>query len=56
MNTKKQRTVQLKHADDELWRQVKAAAVLVGQTMTEWTEPVIRKQLALTQKAEKESQ
>jgi len=56
MTTKKQRTVQLKHADDALWLQVKALAIIKGQTMTEWIELVIRKELAQIKKSEKEAE
>ncbi len=45
MTASKLRTVQLRSADDPLWRRVKAAAALEGLSMTEWTENVIRKHL-----------
>lgn len=58
MNTEKKapKTQQLKHPDEELWREVKAAAVMAGKTMTEWVEEVLRKELAATKKAEKKGE
>ncbi|MBI4302722.1 MAG: hypothetical protein HY665_00070 [Chloroflexi bacterium] len=44
------RSQQLMNHDVQLWRQAKAAAVLKGQTITEWVEDVIRKELAATKK------
>jgi len=38
MNTANGKTQQLRNADEALWRQIKAAAVLEGQTLTEWIE------------------
>ncbi len=33
---------QLVHTDEELWKQVKVAAIMSGKTMTQWVEEVIR--------------
>jgi len=53
MNTKKEvpKTQQLKHPDEQLWREVKAAAALTGKTITKWVEAVLRKELAATWKS-----
>jgi len=48
-----QRLQGLKHTDVQLWRQVKAAAVMEGKTMTQWVEEVLRKHLAATEKSNK---
>jgi hypothetical protein len=37
---------QLKHPNVQLWRQIKAAAALTGQSMTEWVEETSAKRLA----------
>ena len=51
---KKQNRVsqQLVHPDDELWRQVKVAAIMEGKTMTEWVEETLRERLARTKKSD----
>jgi len=46
------KTQQLKHPDEQLWRQVKAAAAMAGKTMTEWVEEALKKQLAATKKSD----
>ncbi len=48
--TDNRRKQQLMNADEQLWREVKAAAALKGQTMTAWTEEIVRKALAQTPK------
>jgi hypothetical protein len=45
---------QLRNPDEKLWRQVRAAAIMEGKTMTRWVEEACRKQLALTKKSKKE--
>ena len=50
---KTEKTQQLRHPDKQLWRQVKAAAVMAGKTMTEWVEEAIRKQLAATKNSDR---
>jgi len=37
---------QLKRPNVQLWRQIKAAAALTGQSMTEWVEETCAKRLA----------
>jgi len=44
-------TQQLRNPDEKLWREVRAAAVMEGITMTQWVEEVCRKQLAKTNKS-----
>ena len=44
-NANDTRLQQLKHADAQLWRQVKAQAVLEGKTITEWVEGVLGQHL-----------
>jgi hypothetical protein len=44
---------QLKHPDEKLWREIKAAAVMAGKTMTQWVEEACRKQLAPISKPKK---
>ena len=57
MNTKQKgpKTQQLKHPDEQLWREVKATAAMEGKTMTQWVEEACRTQLALTGKSKKEA-
>ena len=50
-NNKTQKTQQLRYPNEQLWRQVKAAAVLEGKAMTEWVEEALRKHLAATNKS-----
>ena len=45
---------QLKHPNVLLWRQVKAAAIMEGKTMTEYVEEILREHLAKTKKSDKE--
>ena len=41
----KEKVQLLRHSDGALWRQVKAAAVLEGCTMTEWVEKLLKDKL-----------
>ncbi len=50
----KDRTQQLRNSDEQLWRQVKAAAVMEGTSMTDWVEEAIRMRLAETKKKKAE--
>ncbi len=51
-----ERKQQLAHADEQLWRQVKVAAIMSGKSMTEWVEEALRARLeAESKKAEKKS-
>lgn len=46
MNTNNTKWVQqLKNADPQLWRQVKAQAALDGKSMTQWVEEVVKGEL-----------
>jgi len=45
---------QLKHPNALLWRQVKAAAIMEGKTITEYVEEILREHLAKTEKSGKE--
>lgn len=45
MTTENAKTQQLRNADEALWRQIKAAAALDGETLTEWVEKVVREKL-----------
>lgn len=45
MTTKNTKSQQLRNADEELWRQIKAAAALEGETLTEWVEKLARENL-----------
>jgi len=47
MDTKNSKSQQLRNADEALWRQVKAAAALEGNTLTKWVEKVVREKLNL---------
>ncbi|GAI79686.1 unnamed protein product, partial [marine sediment metagenome] len=47
MATKNSKSQQLRNADEALWRQIKAAAALEGNTLTEWVEKVAREKLNL---------
>ncbi len=40
----------LRNPDDELWKEVKVAAIRSGKTITEWVEDALRKQLPETDK------
>jgi len=44
-NTENGKTQQLRNADEALWRRIKAAAVLEGETLTKWTEKAARERL-----------
>lgn len=45
MTTVNSKSQQLRNADEALWRQIKAAAALEGNTLTEWVEKVAREKL-----------
>jgi len=47
------KTQQLRSSDEELWKQVKIAALTADKSMTEWVEDIIREHLATLQKSKK---
>ncbi len=55
-NNAKGRIVQLRNFDEEVLRQVKAAAALEEKTMSDWIEEACREKLASEAKAGKKSQ
>jgi hypothetical protein len=39
-------TQQLRNPDPELWKEIKAKAIMAEQTMTEWVEDACRQKIA----------